>query len=172
MHLCPALAEDAEAIAALARDAFVAAFGQLYQPRDLAAFLAAERTAERYREQIADPATRVELAEAGGRLVAYALVVLGKGFCERPEPRPARPVTLSQLYCAPEATGRGIGAALIEWALGQARGWNADAVQLSVFSENLGAQRFYRRHGFDHMADIEFWVGGQCDHEFLFELRL
>lgn len=172
MILRPAVPEDAEMLAAFARKSFDAAFGHLYEPQDLAAFFAAERSAERYRAHLADPATRIQLAEQGGALAAYSLIVLGQGFDERPEPRPARPVYLSQLYCAAEATGRGLGAALLAWALEEARGWKADAVQLSVFSENFGAQRFYRRHGFEHVADIDFWVGGHRDDEFLYELAL
>jgi ribosomal protein S18 acetylase RimI-like enzyme len=163
---------DAAALARLAREAFIAVFGHLYQPHDLAAFLTAERSEERYAAQIADPVVRIRLAVLDGALVAYSLIVLGKPFDERPEPRPQRPVMLSQLYCAPEATGRGIGAALLDWAIGEARGWGADAVQLSVFSENFGAQRFYRRHGFAHVADIHFWVGQHRDDEYLYELPL
>jgi len=163
---------DAAALARLAREAFDAAFGHLYQPQDLSAFLESERSEERYAAQIADPATKVQLAEIERELVAYALIVAGKGFEERPEPRPERPVMLSQLYCAKAATGHGIGAALLEWAVGEARGCGADAVQLSVYSENFGAQRFYRRHGFNHVADIHFWVGNHRDDEFLYELPL
>jgi ribosomal protein S18 acetylase RimI-like enzyme len=172
MILRPALPQDAEALAALARESFDAAFGHLYKPQDLAAFFAADRSAERYRAHLADPATHVQVAEEDGRLVAYSLIVLGQHFSERSEPRPAKPVYLSQLYCAPGAAGRGLGAALLDWAIEEARGWGADAVQLSVYSENLGAQRFYRRHGFKHVADIHFWVGEQRDHEFLYELAL
>jgi ribosomal protein S18 acetylase RimI-like enzyme len=163
---------DAAALAQLAREAFIAAFGELYQPQDLAAFLDGERSEERYATQIADPAVRIRLAEKDGVPVAYALIVMGKGFEERPEPKPERPVMLSQLYCAGEATGRGIGKALLEWAIDEARGRGADAVQLSVYSENFGAQRFYRRNGFAHVADIHFWVGQHRDDEFLYELPL
>lgn len=172
MILRPALPQDAEALAALARDSFDAAFGPLYEPQDLAAFFAAERSAERYRAHLADPATRIQLAEEDGALAAYSLIVLGQGFDERPEPRPARSVYLSQLYCARGATGRGLGAALLEWTIAEARDWGADAVQLSVFSENRGAQRFYQRYGFEHVADIDFWVGNHRDDEFLYELAL
>jgi ribosomal protein S18 acetylase RimI-like enzyme len=45
-------------------------------------------------------------------------------------------------------------------------------MQLSVYSENLGAQRFYQRYGFEHVADIDFWVGNHRDDEFLYELKL
>ena len=106
---------DAAALAQFAGEAFDAAFGHLYQPHDLAGFLTQERSEKRYSTQIADPAVRISLAELDGKLLAYALVVMGKGFDERPAPQRERPVMLSQLYCAREATGRGIGATLLEW---------------------------------------------------------
>jgi len=164
--------EDAPALTAFARAAFVAAFGTLYRPEDLAAFFAQDRSAESYAAKLADPATRVALAEQDGRILAYCLIVEGARFPEHPEPLPERPMFLSQLYCAGEATGRGLGAQLLAWAIGEAREWGADAITLSVYSENHGAQRFYQRHGFRHIADIHFMVGEQRDDEFLYELRL
>ena len=172
MILRPPDSTDAQALSALAREAFVAAFGQLYAPADLARFLAEDRSCARYAAHIADPATRIMLAEEGGILLAYCLIKLGDQFADHPEPRPLRPVQLSQLYCAGHATGRGLGAALMDWAMAEARDWGADAMTLSVYSENFGAQRFYRRYGFAHVADISFWVGSHRDDEFLYQLRL
>ena len=83
-----------------------------------------------------------------------------------------RPVALQQLYTDPARTGQGIGAALMDWALAEARALQADAVQLSVWSENVAAQRFYARYGFAKIADIDFFVGNHRDDEFLLELRL
>lgn len=168
--LRPATAADVPALAALGRDSFIAAFGPLYQPEDLALFLEEWRTEKAYRDALAVPAKRIQLAELDGRLAGYAVIVLGDSFEERPEPQPARPVMLSQLYCAADATGKGLGAALMDWAIGEARAWRADAVQLSVYSENFGAQRFYQRYGFRKVADIDFWVGNHRDDEFLYEL--
>ena len=156
----PAIPDDAPALSRLATDSFVAAFGHLYGKEDLQAFLDEYRSVERYRADIASPVKRVQLAEVDGRLAAYCLIVFGHHFEERPEPRPARPVFIS------------LGAALMDWAIAEARGWGADALQLSVFSENVGAQRFYHRYGFRHVADIGFWVGNHRDDEFLYELAL
>ena len=172
MNLRPATPGDADALAELGRASFVAAFGHLYKPEDLAAFLAEYRTPDKFRAHLADPPTLVEVAEVEGKLGAYCLIVRGQHFDEQDEPRPERPVFISQLYCAPGMTGHGLGAALIEWAIGEGRAWGADAIQLSVFSGNFGAQRFYHRYGFAHVADIDFWVGNQRDHEFLYEPRL
>ena len=172
MTLRAATPADADALAELGRESFVAAFGHLYQPEDLAAFLEDYRTPEKYREHLADPPTLVQVVEEDGRLAAYCLIVRNHWFEEQPEPRPERPVFLSQLYCAAEATGRGHGAVLMDWVIAEARAWGADAVQLSVFSENFGAQRFYQRYGFAKVADIDFWVGNHRDDEFLYELKL
>lgn len=170
--LRPATLDDAPAVAALASDAFVAAFGPLYTPEDLEAFLSGYRSEHVYRAKLADPSARVQLAFVDGALGAYALIMLGEAIERRPDPQPERPVFLSQLYCAGHATGRGLGAKLMDWVLAEARAWGADAVQLSVFSENFGAQRFYQRYGFEHVADIAFWVGNKRDDEFLYELSL
>ncbi|MEU9830835.1 GNAT family N-acetyltransferase [Streptosporangium sp. NPDC048047] len=51
---------------------------------------------------------------------------------------------LEHLYVAPEAQGRGFGAALL--ALAKER--RPDGLDLHVFQENAGARRFYERHGF------------------------
>ena len=56
----------------------------------------------------------------------------------------------------------------MHWAHDAARGHGADEIQLSVWSGNTQAQRFYARHGYAKVADIEFWVGDHCDEEFLF----
>ena len=52
------------------------------------------------------------------------------------------------------------------------RAFGADEIQLSVWSGNDGAQRFYRRYGFEKVADIDFWVGQQRDEEHLFAKML
>lgn len=170
--LRPGTPADAAALSALAQQTFIDAFAHLYRPEDLGVFLASERSEATYAAKLADPEVRVELAEANGALVAYSLVAWGVEFDERPEPRPKKPLFLSQLYCLKETTGLGIGARLIDNVFAFARAGGADAIQLSVFSENFGAQRFYQRYGFGKVADIEYWVGQQCDAEFLYEVRV
>ena len=165
-----AVPADAPALGALATDAFVAAFGHLYRREDLGAFLAEHRTPGAYRAHLADPATRIAIAGIDGEPAGYALIHWPSEFA--PESDATRPLALHQLYCAPAMTGRGVGAALMDWALAEARSLGCDAVQLSVWSENFAAQRFYARHGFSKIADIGFMVGSQRDEEFLLERRL
>lgn len=172
MILRAATPADVPALVAVGRATFTDAFGHLYSAADLAAFLDDWRSSERIAANIADPATRVSVVEDAGAIVAYCTTVYGHGFAERPEPKPAHPAYLAQLYCTRATTGLGIGARLMEDAIGEACRRGCDAIQLSVFSGNEGAQRFYARYGFAKVADIHFRVGEQLDEEYLFEKRL
>lgn len=169
-----ATAADVPALSALGRDSFVAKFGHMYRPEDLAAFLAETHSPEAVAAELADPARRYRLAELAGELdgalAGYCKLALPSTLAAHDEA--VRPAEIKQLYTAPGMTGRGIGAALMDGALGEARAWGADAVQLSVWSGNTDAQRFYARYGFAKVADIHFRVGAQRDEEFLFALRL
>lgn len=51
---------------------------------------------------------------------------------------------IDQLYVEPELTGRGIGSALLEHAKRE----RPARLRLWSFRSNVGAQRFYERHGF------------------------
>jgi ribosomal protein S18 acetylase RimI-like enzyme len=170
VSLRPATAADVPALAALGRDSFVAKFGDLYRPEDLAAFLEQSHAEPVVAAQVADPQMRIVLAERNDALAGYCKLWLD---CAWPQhARGARAIELVQIYTAPGATGGGIGAALMDWALAQARAFGADEIQLSVWSGNEGAQRFYQRYGFEKVADIDFWVGQQRDDEYLFARTL
>lgn len=172
MILRPASVDDIPALVSLSRASFIAAFGHLYASEDLRSFLDNERSPAKLRAAVEDADTGVMLAEDSGGLIGYCTMYFNASFPERPAPQPERVAILSQLYCAPHATGHGVGAALIEWAIGEARMQEREAIQLSVYSENYGAQRFYQRYGFAKVADIAFWVGNHRDDEFLYELTL
>ena len=51
---------------------------------------------------------------------------------------------IDQLYVLPSRTGQGIGAALVA----HAKRLRPDRLELWTFQSNLGARRFYARHGF------------------------
>jgi ribosomal protein S18 acetylase RimI-like enzyme len=170
MILRPATEADVAALARLGRDSFVHKFGHLYNSEDLGSFLETAYSESSIARDIADPQREHCLAEAGGNLIGYCKLGLTSSYAEHSDA--AQPIDLMQLYTDPEMTGRGIGARLMDWALAEAQQREADAILLSVYSENLAAQRFYQRYGFRKIADIYFWVGSHRDDEFLFELKL
>ncbi len=170
MILRPATIADAPALAALGAETFIAAFGDLYSEADLTAFLAAVHAPDAVAEEIAGTSCTHCLVEDAGELVAYCKLRYPSHYVDFSDAK--NPIELGQLYALPGHTGTGIGAKLMDWALGQARDRGHDSVLLSVYAENYGAQRFYHRYGFAKIADITFQVGDHFDPEFLYELRL
>ncbi|TCM18780.1 ribosomal protein S18 acetylase RimI-like enzyme [Novosphingobium sp. PhB165] len=166
LNLRLATPADAAALAELGARSFIVKFGDMYRPEDLSNFLAESHSEAKIAKEIADPAMRVMLAEADGQLLGFCKLVMTCGWAEHA--RGARVIELKQLYTDPDVTGRGIGARLMDWALDTARDHGADEIQLSVWSGNDGAQKFYGRYGFAKVADIHFMVGEQRDEEFLF----
>lgn len=170
MILRPATIADAPALAKLGADTFVAAFGHLYRPEDLAAFIAEVHDEAAVFGEIAGAECTHRLVEVDGALVAFCKLRYPTKFIEHTDAR--NPIELGQLYALPGYTGSGIGARLMDWTLEVAREGAHDAILLSVYAENFGAQRFYQRYGFGKIADITFKVGDHLDPEFLYELKL
>jgi diamine N-acetyltransferase len=167
-------ADDVAALSALGRDSFMDAFGHLYSAENLNMFLTSVYSLETVAAEIADPDRLYRIAEADGRLLGYCKIKLKTGFGDDIEPDLAgrKAMDLAQLYMRGGMTGKGLGDALTRWAIDYGRTQGYDDVYLSVWSENLGAQRFYQRYGFAHYADIGFMVGNQRDEEFLYRLAL
>jgi ribosomal protein S18 acetylase RimI-like enzyme len=156
---------DAGALAAIGRTTFAETFGHLYPPEDLAAFLATAHGPERSRADLADPDTAAWLAEAAGEALGYALA----GRCDLPH-RDVRPGDgeLKRLYLRGCAQGSGLGGRLFDAALGWLQRKGPRTVWIGVWSENHGAQRFYRRRGFEEVGAYGFRVGATVDHELIF----
>lgn len=169
-RLRPAASADAAAIARLGRESFCAKFGHLYAPEDLAAFIAQAYRQDVVAGELADGNYLHQLAWDEDRLVAFCKLGLVSGFGHPAEHGPQ--IDLKQLYTDPARTGEGLGTLLTEWAIGEGRRRGYGEMLLSVWSGNVGAQRFYRRFGFRHVADIDFWVGYHRDDELLYALTL
>jgi len=165
-----ATSADIPAISHLATDSFIAKFGDLYSAENLGAFLAENLSEAAIAAELANPSRVYQLAEADGRLVGYCKIGLTCGFPEHA--RGAKVMELKQLYAASDATGMGIGKAMMDWAMDQFAQRGADEAQLSVYAYNDGAHRFYHRYGFAKVADITFKVGDHIDPEFLFAKML
>jgi ribosomal protein S18 acetylase RimI-like enzyme len=59
-----------------------------------------------------------------------------------------QPGSINQLYVDPDHSGRGLGTRLVELA----KELNPDGLDLWTFQSNVGARRFYERHGFIAVA--------------------
>lgn len=158
---------DAMVLARLGRRSFTETFGHLYHPADLAAFLESHSEAG-WRNELSDPRFAVRLGEANGRALAYAKL----GPPSLPFEVEGPTIELRQLYVLKPWQGAGIAARLMAWAMDEARRRGAEAIQLSVFVDNVRARRFYERHGFGAVGRYDFMVGNHADEDIIMRLAL
>jgi diamine N-acetyltransferase len=171
MILRLAVPADTAALADLGRRAITAKFEHLYRPEDFAAFMESAHSEAKVARELSDPGMRIAVLEEDGALVAFCKLVLESTLPAHYSDA-STPLELKQLYTDPARIGGGLGAKLMDWAMAQGAEQGADEIQLTVYSENPDAQRFYHRYGFTKIADIEFWVGNHCDPEFLYARKL
>lgn len=163
--------DEAAALAELSRTTFIDTFAHLYAPDDLNAFLNAYKTEAAFANTLSDGRHIFLVAEIDGQLVGYCKLGLDATLDDVPLVWTGG-IELKELYLRTGAQGAGVGPALMLWAMETARSLEAHKMVLSVWSENVRAQRFYERYGFQHIADTYFMVGNHRDDEFLFGLDL
>ncbi len=162
---------DAEAIAAFANGSFTHTFGHIYDPADLATFLADWNPPARVRAQLADPGYAIALVRDEAAAILGYIKMGPVDFDLPPEQPTGDAVELHQLYVADAAKGTGVAVALMEWGIAWARA-RASILYLTVFTENDRAQAFYRRYGFYDVGRNEFRVGNHVDEDRFFRLDL
>ena len=165
-----ATTEDAAALAELGTATFIESFGQLYVPRDLQAFLEESHSVEAYAKVLANPDYALWIAERpaeDGTMRAIGYAQAGPGGLAHDDMQPGDG-ELKRLYLLKSEQNGGVGRALFDQALAWLERDGPRTLWISVWSENLGAQRFYGRYGFEFAGEYAFIVGEQRDREFIF----
>lgn len=155
---------DAATLSLLATRTFTETFGHLYPAADLQAFLAESYEVGRQRIILSHSDYAVWLLEDAGEAIGHAAV----GPCGLPHPD-VRPGDgeVKRLYLLQDRQNGGWGGQLFQTALDWLQRDGARTLWIGVWSQNHAGQRFYARHGFEHVGDYEFAVGRSRDHEFI-----
>ena len=156
---------NAHALSRIATRTFTETFGHLYPDEDLKDFLHANYAVAAWARLLCDDTSAVWLLEDDGEAVGYAHA----SPCGLPHAdASAEHGELKRLYVLSRASNNGWGGQLFEKALDWLERDGPRTIWISVWSQNLGAQRFYARWGFTKVAEYEFPVGRVRDHEFMF----
>lgn len=164
-----AVSTDAAALADVAAITFPLACPPSVAAGDIEAFIAANLSAQRFGEYLADPDRRVLTAVDEGRIIGYAMLVRGIGndpvIAGCIEQQPA--VEVSKMYVLPDWHRRGAAGELMEAGISWASAQHMRALWLGVNQNNSRAQRFYRKHGFDVTGTRTFRVGATLESDFV-----
>lgn len=103
------------------------------------------------------PTNQVTIAEDNGVIVGMMVVSKNEGMG-----------WIDQLYLAPDAVGQGIGALFVSLA----KATLGSPIRLHTFQENIGARRFYERHGFQVLELTDGSSNEEKCPDMLYEWRL
>jgi GNAT superfamily N-acetyltransferase len=160
---------DIAELAAVAGRTFPLACPPSVTPANIAAFVDANLSDERFAEYLADPRRLILTASHDGRIVGYAMLIRGVGDDPHVQRavsvRPA--VELSKMYVLPDKHGSGVSTALMDAALAAAVDWGAHCMWLGVNQKNLRAQRFYSKCGFTINGTRTFQLGTRTESDYV-----
>lgn len=147
---------DAAALAEFGARTFHDTFAADNRPEDMAAYMAQAYTPEALARELADPWIVTVVAEADGRLAAYAQV--GRGHAPSCVAG-AEPAELRRFYVDAGWHGTGLAAALMAEAVRAAAHLGGRTFWLGVWEHNPRAIRFYQKHGFADVGSHVFQLG-------------
>jgi ribosomal protein S18 acetylase RimI-like enzyme len=149
---------DPDELAGVAAQTFPLACPPETAAEDIAAFIDAHLSAERFAEYLADPRRVIVTAVDDGRIIGYAMLIRDAD---------GDTAELSKIYVLPGHHGSGAATALMDRALATARQWGVRSVWLGVNQKNERAQRFYARSGFTVNGTRTFRVGARLEDDYL-----
>jgi GNAT superfamily N-acetyltransferase len=143
------VADDADAVSALARIVWQATYPPLIPQAQIDAMLADRYAPERIREQLDEPRQAWWGAKQNHTLVGFAHAILDESGCK-----------LDKLYVHSDHQRHGIGAALVQAVEDWARRQQARRLWLQVNRGNTQAIRAYATYGFRIVDSHVFDIGG------------
>jgi diamine N-acetyltransferase len=150
-------AADAEMLSALATTTFYEAYFEQDEPRDLGAYCVAAFNLEQMRNELENRAATFFIAELRKKAVGYAKLREDSKAPGVADDR--RAIELQRIYILEKAKGRGVGLELMKTCLAEAARKGYETVWLGVWSENLPAQKFYEKLGFEKVGELPFKYG-------------
>jgi len=159
-------AEDAELLAELGARTFSETFAPDNTPEDLSAYLASAFSPAQQAAELADPDCLFQIAETNGVAVGYALIRSGN---VPPGVTGNKPIELVRLYVSRESLGSGVGAALMQACIGEARLQGYRSLWLGVWEHNQRALAFYRKCNFHEVGTHVFQLGNDPQTDILMQ---
>jgi len=159
-------ASDAALLSGLGARTFAETFAADNSPENMAAYLNAAFNPEQQAAELADTQSSIFIAEINGVAVGYAMLRSGSA--------PAavtgdNPIELVRLYVSRASLGSGVGAALMQACIDDAKQGGYHTLWLGVWERNPRAQAFYRKWNFVEVGVHVFKLGDDPQTDLLMQ---
>ncbi len=153
---------DITPLSELAQLCFIDTFGHLYSKENLLEHLQETCSPDFFREALLHD--QILLAKKENKLFGYIKygemgLPVESIFDDAKE--------IHRLYVHPEFKRKNIGRSLMQYALDDIFLKSAKHLYLSVYEDNIAAQKFYQNYGFSIVGEYDYYVGSHIDREFI-----
>ena len=156
-------------LARIGEKTFRQTFASSNDPKDLEAYLDKAFAHKQLLLEIENPEASFSFAKVDSKVVGYLKTNRGKAQTERVE---GKTLEIERIYVDADVQGLGLGKALFEHALEEAKAIGADALWLGVWEDNPKAIEFYARQGFKAFGEHKFTIGSDVQRDILMRLEL
>lgn len=162
-------ADDAALLAEFGARTFSETFAPDNSPEDMTAYLVSAFSTAQQAAELTDPDCLFLIAEAGGIAVGYAMLRFGNVL---DSVTGDKPIEIVRLYVSQESLSTGVGAALMQACIGEAKQRGYETLWLGVWEHNQRARAFYRRWNFQEVGTHIFQLGNDPQTDILMERNL
>ena len=163
IQIAPFLYSEGDLLADISRTTFAETFAPANTPEDMTIFMEQQFTGEQLKAEMGKPGYLHFLASHNGAPAGYL-------FLKRhahPLLQQAAALEISRIYCLQAFQGKGVGKAMMEYALQYAQDNKLPAVWLGVWKENAKALAFYTSFGFRIFGETDFMLGNDLQKDWL-----
>jgi ribosomal protein S18 acetylase RimI-like enzyme len=160
--------DDATILAEIGLKSFYDAFAHdpHNKPKDMKAYMDEAFNIETIKADLMDANVVYFVAEIEEAMVGYAKL---KAESTEPCVVARKPIELCRLYALSEWIGHGIGAALMNECLDEARKREHDVMWLGVWEFNHRARKFYAKFGFEKCGEHIFQLGEDAQTDWVLQ---
>ena len=147
---------DAAPLSTLATTVFCDTYGAVIPSDVLQEYIENAFSVEALRVDLSHPSTKYVVACHNETLIGFSKLAptdVPSGVCS------TRAIELVKLYVAKGYHGLGVGAALMERTICEAKALRYDGIWLCVWKNNERAIAFYRKWGFEMVGTTQIFVG-------------
>lgn len=171
MDILPVSCEHKGLLADLSRQTFTDTFACYNKPEDMQLFLDTQFTRDQLMKEPDEPNNYFFIAWEAGEPMGYMRL----RFWQTPpySSLPSEPtVEITRLYATRPAIGKGVGKALMQFAVDFARSERVNQIWLGVWEHNERAIRFYQKWGFERKGEHPFLLGTDIQTDWLMAKEL
>ncbi|ETS88254.1 hypothetical protein PFICI_02082 [Pestalotiopsis fici W106-1] len=164
--------QESAVMAKLGGDVFTATFGHSVSSEDLDDFLRTTYSTEAVLAEFSDPSKSYLVARNGeGSVVGIAQLQHGKTHSSV-DGAENEIAVMQKVYVDSSMHGQGVGSKLIQAIEDLAREKGVKKLWLTVWEENVKAQRLYQRLGYERTGEIDFATGTCIQTDYVLTKRL